>query len=941
MRRLIDFTLLVAALAAGGGAVWGLRYPWGNQVDAPWLWWTLIAAGLLGGVALRRMETWIPEARPAARPVAEPAALRRRLGSVSLALAVALTGAVMAWLWPNFRQWQGTQWPWLAALGLTIAGGWLLAAVGEPAVSDTPTSGAPPLTPESVPRVVEVLAFLAIAVLALVLRTYRLDQIPAGIYVDETNGALDALYIIEGRGDSPFGTGWYETPNGYAFYMAALFQWFGATYNSLKAASIIPAVLTVLALYPLGRVLFGPLTALSAMLLFAVSRWHLTMSRWGWNETAPPLFQVLATFYLVRGLRDRRGADFALGGVIAGLMVYTYLSSRLALATLGLFAVYWLVTDPEGPIASWRRHAPGFILFLLAALIAIAPIAVTYITNPFSFTNRMAQISIFNEVRETHSYQPLIDNIVRHLKFFHFRGDMSGKHNLPGEPETDPITGLLFVVGLGYGLVRLRDRRRGLLWLWVIFAMVGGIFSVRHESPQAYRTLTAVPAIALLAGDVLVRTARSLVWLAPAGGLRGVRTALAGVVVAAGLGGAAWWEIGTYFGPQATSAAVRGSFNLMENWASKDVIAALDRGDVVYLSPRFYDFSPLRFLVYGVMKAKTGGNTLEERPYKLARPELDLPLPDTGQDALYLVDSYYWPVIDYFKRFYPAAQYDLVNDPEQRPLYVRVRIPQAQIAALQGLRLRVRPAKGAAEERVVASIDQEWAAPPPLAAEWSGGFRTDHSADVDFTGSGGLSIVVDGQPWTGPRFLGRGLHALRVTQEQPGRTGRAVLSWKTGDGAVEAVPPQALFQIEPPHEGLLAHYYANDDWSGEPRFSQITPFLLLVWPDGEPFPPPFSVRFTGTLRIGAPGTYAFRVNADDTARLSIDGRVVGEAMERFRVNQFTAKTELSAGDHALQLDYVQAGGSSALEFYWQPPGRGDEPVPPSALVPGPAIKPVP
>lgn len=556
-----------------------------------------------------------------------------------------------------------------------------------------------------------------------------------------------------------------------------------------------------------------------------------------------------------------------------------------------------------------------------------------YISDPFTFTNRMAQISVFNEVREANSYQPLIDNVISHLKFFHYRGDMSGKHNLPGEPETDPVTGVFLVLGLGYGLLCWRDRRRGLLWLWVVLAMAGGIFSVRHEAPQAYRTLNAVPAIALLAADVLVRSARGVVWLGSAAAPRAGRLALAGLLTALGLGAAAWWEVATYFGPQAKSPLVRSSFNLMENLAAKDVIAALERGDVVYLSPRFYDFSPLRFLAYGVMKAKTGQNTLDDRPYRLARPEVDLPLSDGGQDALYLVDSYYWPVVDYFKRLYPAALYELVRDQEQHPLYVRARIPKEQIAALQGLRLRVREAGGAIVDRIVPSLDEAWTMPAPQAAVWTGSLRADRSAVYDLVATGDLKMIVDGQPWTGARFLGRGLHALQVSQRPAINGPRAALSWRSGDNPLEIVPPSALVRIEPPQEGLLAQYFPNDAWSGEPRFSQVTPLLLLAWPDGEPFASPFSVRFTGTLRIATPGPYKFMVNADDVARLAIDGRVVGAAMEPLRLNRFTAVVDLSPGEHAVQIDYLQLGGGSALEVYWQPPGGTEEPVPPRVLLP--------
>jgi drug/metabolite transporter (DMT)-like permease len=122
---------------------------------------------------------------------------------------------------------------------------------------------------------------------------------------------------------------------------------------------------------------------------------------------------------------------------------------------------------------------------------------------------------------------------------------------------TDSITGALFGIGLAYGLLRLRERRLGLLWIWLVLAMVGGIFSVRHESPQAYRTLNAVPAIALLAVYVAERFVSAVARL-PGHGLQGERlagagkrahawlvTGMAALLLLLLLGGAALWEGGT------------------------------------------------------------------------------------------------------------------------------------------------------------------------------------------------------------------------------------------------------------------------------------------------------------------------------------------------------------------------------------------------------------
>jgi hypothetical protein len=878
-------------------------------------WGLLVLSAVLGGLALRRLERVLPEMQPAPRPAVPLSHRRRRAGVVCIIAATLVVVLIVRKLWPDYRQWQGTFVPWLAALLLMLAGGRMLGAVGRPASEEQRETVRP-----EIPRWLEIAAFLVIAALALWWRIHRLRSIPSGIYVDETNGALDALYVLEGEKTSPFGTAWYETPAGFIYYMAGLFKIFGANYFTLKAVSIVPSFLAVLALYPLGRSLFGPVAGLSAMLLMASSRWHLTMSRWGWNETGPLVFQILATYFLIRGLREARALSFVSGGLLTGLVSYTYLSSRLVIATLFLFCFYWLAVDRNGPVESWRRHWKGLALFFVAFLVAVAPLVVTYATHPFIFLNRMREISIFNEVRETHSYQPLLDNVVRHLKFFHQTGDLHGKHNLPREPETDPVTGVLFVVGLGYALFHLRDRRRGLLWIWLVFAMLAGILSVRHEAPQAYRTLTAVPVIALLAGDVVARAARAPLWIRRKGFSPtelpyrwNGRVAFAATFLLCALAAAAAWETRIYFGRQADSDLVRISFNLPENYTAREVTEALEKNVTVYLSPRVFDYSPLRFLVYGVVKKKTGGNALADPPYHLIRPETDLPVPATGTDALFLLSADYWPVRDYFASLYPAVRLELVRGPQDHPLYVRMRIPGQTLASLQGLRKDDRPIRS-------------------QGSSWSGGIRVEKSGPYDFPQEPGRAIVVDGEPWSGERFLCRGLHDLSVSLADE-RAELSGLRWKKPGGDVTPVPPEALFRVGRPNLGLIGTYFSNTGWEGKPLFRQVTPIMLLAWNDPDPLPGPFSARFTGLLRTRRSGHYDFRIEADDGVRLTLDGRVLAESLVPDRPNPIRASATLGAGDHPIRIDYFQNGGGSILEFFWRPPSEEGTPVPPSAMIP--------
>ncbi len=947
--RRVSFDALAIALALATGAVAAvlLRQPWARGPAGVAVWWVLIAAALLGGFALRRISAWVGDEAPPARTGRAMPRGDTRLALACLAAASALTGWVVLHLWPDYHVWSGTVPPWLAALALVAAAGFLLPP-SRPAGGERNGAGTPP--PPAVggerealrfhlSRRVEWALFLAIAAGALFVRVYRIGEIPAGIYVDETNGALDALHILEGQRVTPFGTGWYGTPSGYSYYMALVLKLFGATWAGLKAASLVPAFLTVLAIYPLGRLMFGPAGGLSAMAFLAFSRWHMSMSRWGWNEVVPPLFQILATFLLLRGLRDRRSSDFAIGGLVSGLMMYTYLSSRLALATLGLFAAYVLAVAPGGPIPAWRRHRRGLLLFLLAWVIAVSPLAVTHVTDPFTFFNRVSEISVFKDVRAAGNYEPLKRNIIDHLKFFNQIGDHQGKHNLPDEPAADPLVGLLLLMGLAHALLSLRDQRRGLLLLWLLLGMAGGVFSSNHESPQSYRTLSAVPAVALLAGDALARSALGLTGglAALLGAARRARRrrwlgTVPVVLACLGCGVSAAWETRVYFGAQADSPSVKAGFNPIENGVARDVIAALGAGESVFVSPRFYDYSPLRFLVYGVYKRTTGRNTLDQRPYGMVAIEQDLPVPDSGRETLLLFDIQYLPLMDYVRNFYPGIRTELARGPDGVPMYIRAHLTRGDLAATTGLRARLFGAGGTEWEGFVEAPERTQIGPGVVRAEWDGSVRLEHGGLYDFPSAGERAIAIDGAPWRGQRLLARGLHALHVSEaiRAPGHP--RPLDWVRPAKAREPVPAGALFRLRQPNEGLTTYYYPNSEWKGPPAFTSVTPILFLVWADPEPLPGPFSARFLGSLRIETSGQYRFDIQADDGAKLLIDGKTVGECVIN-RGTTFPAALQLSKGDHAIEIRYFQLGGGNALDVYWQPPGGALGLIPPQFLVP--------
>ena len=945
----------------GLAASFTLRQAWTLGPAGLSAWAVLVAAGLAGGWALARSEAWLADPLPWPVPAAGRPARARLAAVLLLALALLVTGLIVWKLFPDtYHGWHGTVLPWVAAMAMVLAAGICLGGAPGDAERAIPPDaqgtgnelrrGAEGNGPwwqlPEIPRWLEVSLFLALAALAAFVRLHRIGSIPPGIYVDETNGAMDSLYILEGRGDSPFGVGWYGSPNLFAYYMAGFFRLFGANWGSLKAVSLLPSWLTVLAIYPLGRLMFGPVAGLSAMAFLALNRWHMTMSRWGWAEVAPPLFQITATYFLLRGLRDRRSSDFAIGGLLSGLMMYTYLSSRLALATLGIFALCFLLSARGGMLAAWRRHRRGLVLFLVAWIVAVAPIAVTHVKDPFSFSNRVNEISVFRDIRETGSISPLLRNLVDHLRFFHQVGDHQGKHNLPDEPHADPVVGLLFVLGLGHALFRLRDPRRTLLWLWLLFGMAGGAFSSNHESPQSYRTLTAMPAVALLAADALARVARAAGSREGPGGEAsrpgrpGRWAVLAGVLIAGAWAASGLWETRTYFGPQAESIHVIGGFNPIENSVARDVLSALDSGTQPYLSPRFYWFSPLRFLVYGKVKAKTGRSTLDDPPWRAVRFEQDLPLPSDGRPAMLLLDAQYLQVIDFLKHFYPGAAVEPVIGADRAVLYLRIRLSAEQMAATSGLVSRS-GSSPSVTERVVPTVEGAGRPPDAGPVSWDGAVRVPSSGRYDVHAPPGIALEIDGKAWVGPRYLGSGLHDLSAVAGRlpAGPGGR--LEWTRPDGKREEVPHNLIFRVRMLRSGFLGLYYPNPRWEGPPLYERLTPILSLNWVEPEPIPTTsaFSARFLASLRVDRSGEYRFRLEADDGATLLVDGRNVGE-VEINKRSTFPAIVELSPGEHALEIRYFQLGGADALELTWQPPGGAEVIIPPERLTPS-AATPVP
>jgi hypothetical protein len=83
----------------------------------------------------------------------------------------------------------------------------------------------------------------------------------------------------------------------------------------------------------------------------------------------------------------------------------------------------------------------------------------------------------------------------------------------------------------------------------------------------------------------------------------------------------------------------------------------------------------------------------------------------------------------------------------------------------------------------------------------------------------------------------------------------------------------------------------------------------------------FALHTTTTLLVPADGSYSFKLNSDDGAKLYIDGKLVIDNDGQHAPTAKEATITLTAGEHALSIDYFQGPRYQiALELFWKAAG---------------------
>ncbi len=776
----------------------------------------------------------------------------------------------------------------------------------------------------------------AAAALGIFFRTYDLNTRPEGIWYDEAQNGLIARRILDGDFPPMFIGLDTQLPSAF-FYVYALFAWvMGEGVLSLRVVSTIGGLAALPMVFLLARALFDVRTAALAVFLLAVMRWQVNLSRFGVTNIFASFFVLGAVYFFVRGLRGGPRWSLVASGVFLGLTPYAGFYGVFAPIVIGLF---WLHAGIFERVLPWRRHFLALVIVTFAALAAYSPVAAWGLKNGDAYLSRPGTASISQGKTTEETYHAVLTSTRKHLLMFNSLGDSNGRHNLPAEPMLDRFTGILFLLGVGLSVLKLRRSSHFLLLIWVAAFLQNGIWSVSFEAPQAFRSSVVTPAVAMLAALPLAAlwniALRSRVALPGAGGVRAVYARGQEWVVRAGIAGGIAILLGmiahsnydTYFNKQLESAAVWRAFNTDVTLAA-EATKGVEDGDRVLMSSLFS--SPV------IKYVNSGITDLAALHLDLHR---DVPLGDARRTVI-LLDATKEADVAWIKQLYPSAEVTEFRAPgaNEMPSTYKMVIPADAIGNLLGLRaVYERPGEAPVEVKEP-SIDFDWSSqPPPLPfpfhASWSGIIRfpdyEDHLLSVIAPGTITLSIddrevAVGADRVDFPTAPYRGLRAIsiNVNIDRPGK----VTLLDRG----EPVPASALFSggaLDVRH-GLVATFYHNLDFADPPAFQQLDPFVGFRNHNELPFPSNFTAVWRGHLNVVDLDEYTFSLEPVDAASLTIDGKVVIDFP-----GQVVGTTMLTAGDHTIEVRFRNGGGYAGMFFRWQREGGPREIVPSERLSP--------
>ncbi len=486
---------------------------------------------------------------------------------------------------------------------------------------------------------------VALAAVAGSVRLTMLVDIPAGLNGDEAWTGIDAARILDEGWIGPYVTSALGQASGPLYFVAPFVGLFGETVFSIRLASAVVGIATVLVTYLAVRVMFDRTVATFAAVLLAVGVWHLHYSRLAFPVIAWPLLEMLTLLFLFLGIKTGKLYHFAIAGLFFGAGIYTYNAYAIFVFPTAFF-IAWialgLLFAPSGRFELLRRYVARIAVMAAITLIVALPMFRYMADSNNAYFNHQDTVSVFKQDDWARAgFAGRVDILRGNAWEFYeaafWSGQADGADGAGHEAMVDRVTLVLLIGGALILLARWRRPASVAVLLMVLMLPAATIVTTQGLFRQ---TLGVVPFLAVLAAIPLALWWERSARLEPNFRYLSYGT-IVGVVVLI-----AFLNLSFYFGEFPDTPVARSTFS-PELAEASGFMSELPEDQLIYFySDRWsFDYETVRYL--------TSDRPGEDRSTRFGQTTgLE---PDRTRDIAYVFMNPYRGLIDELEALYPGG----------------------------------------------------------------------------------------------------------------------------------------------------------------------------------------------------------------------------------------------------------------------------------------------
>jgi hypothetical protein len=366
----------------------------------------------------------------------------------------------------------------------------------------------------------ETCILVLIIVLAFILRTYLLQDIPTGLFLDEISAAYYPFLYQHGLVSLSFGSiiSYLLTGTFFTYSLAGPFPFF------IRLPAVFFGTLLVFVVYLLSKeMFFSKKVSILSALLIAISPWGFHFSRFQALDSSYVLFFTTALLFVYKGINNsdnkKKLVWYCLGSLMLGLTADIF-SSAAVFVPLFIVILLLLYLPKKLQLLNIRTiitpKAIGKITIIVAIfLLTYSPVFIDYILQASSTAVIVSRYSTYSHSQNIFDWFRMIFERARmHLSPGFLIFTAPSTHDL-GFQETMGQRGLLRYSPTTYGELNyvaillypgilllfyeaVKNRRRSFAVLlgWIIcYSIVSGI--AYFDNPSPGRNIVGMPALVI------------------------------------------------------------------------------------------------------------------------------------------------------------------------------------------------------------------------------------------------------------------------------------------------------------------------------------------------------------------------------------------------------------------------------------------------------------